>query len=298
MAESNIELRVGATVLVAILVLVFGIVFLSESFLTSDTLRLQVLFDQVGGIEVGDAVRVSGVKQGKVAAIDLGDRKVKIMLELLPDVMLYEDASFRVESFGLMGEMQVAIEPGSGRSAIDPDKVHQGAYIAGVGAVMSEAEPVFESLKKIIEEIERIVEDQKVVGPLEESLADLEEISTDLKEIIASHRADIEGSLSSARSAAEGIDRIITKSEGYIDTSLTALSETSVKARALVDRLDRSVSTLENLIAGVESGQGTIGKLVKDDELYNELLLATRNMNKLLVDVRENPKRYVKLEIF
>ena len=194
MSDRSVELRVGLTVLLASIVFFAGIIFLSEAFVGAGEMTLSVVFDNAGGLQVGDPVRVSGVKKGKVGGIELGDRHVILELEIESDARIYTDAAFRVESFGLMGEMNVAIDPGSGGQLIDPDAKLQGSYSAGLGAALEETGPLLTQLRSVVEKVDLLLDRERMIDPLTETVENLSAVSADLKGVLNESRDDIEGS--------------------------------------------------------------------------------------------------------
>ncbi len=298
MSDRNMEWKVGVTVLGAIFVFIAGVIFLSESYIRDTELVLVVEFNHAGGIQEGDAVRVAGVKKGTVEKIELGDRNVRLTLKLQNDTILYEDAAFRIEAFGLMGEMMVSVSPGSGGKRIDPKRVQHGTYSSGLGGTMAEAGPLLEDLRRVIGRVEEVLDEERMIRPVEETIGNLKEISGDLEAILGGDDGDLQRSLAAGVSSAERVDRLLARNEANIDTSLAAAKEASGRLVELVDKLDRSSTLLEGILSGVERGEGTLGKLTKDDSLHTEIMETLDNMNRLIDDIRENPGRYLKIEIF
>lgn len=298
MSDRSTEWKVGLTVLTAIFVFVAGIIFLNESFRDGNELFLVIEFDQAGGIQGGDDVRVSGVKKGRVDEVELGDRRVRLKLKLEGDTILYSDAEFRIEASGLMGTMIVAVHPGSGGERLDPSRVIAGQFLAGLGDTFSEAGPLLEDVRRVVARIESLMDEDRVVKPLEETVGNLRGVSNELESILGDSREDIRGSLASGRATAEKMDRLIGRNEVSVDSSVASLRNASRNLEGLVIKLKASAVSMETLLDGVEAGEGSLGKLAKDDTLHEEVLSTLHNINRLVNDIRENPGRYLKIEIF
>ncbi|NNE07125.1 MAG: MCE family protein [Gemmatimonadetes bacterium] len=297
MSQGNIELRVGITVLLSFVVLIGGIIFMSQSMGGSSNLKLDVKFDEVGGLIVGDIVRVSGVKKGKVTDMELLDGAVLVKVEVERGVLLHEDASFAIESFGLMGEMGVGIQPGK-VGKLDESKIHPGVYAAGLNQMMAQTAPLLESVQQIVDQLKVLIENEQISKPLEGAVANLNEISTEVDEILGQSRGDLQASLKSARNTSESLERVVTKREGEIDETITTLAATTKRLDGLITKLEGTTTDLQLILADVQAGKGTLGKITKDDELYNELMATINNTNTLIDDFRRNPKRYVSISLF
>ncbi len=298
MPDRSIEWKVGITVLGAIFVFIMGSIFLSESFRSGDEMVLLIEFERSGGIQAGDAVRVSGVKKGRVVEIELGDRRVQLKIQLDGDTILYSDARFVIEAFGLMGEMMVAVDPGSGGERLDISRVLPGTFSAGLGDTFSEAGPLLEDVRRVIAQIEGLIDDERMVKPLEETVGNLRGVSDELESILGDSKDDIRGSFASGRASAEKVDHLIARNEQSIDSSVASLRSASRNLEELIVKLKASAVSVESLLAGFDAGEGSLGKLAKDDAMHDEVLSTLDNMNRLINDIRENPGRYVKIEIF
>ncbi len=298
MSDHGVEWKVGMTVLGAIFVFVAGVIFLSESYRARDEIILVVEFDRAGGIQEGDAVRVSGVKMGSVDMVELGDRSVRLTLKLQEDTILYWDSRFRIEAFGLMGEMMVAIDPGTGGNRLDPTAILQGTFSAGFGGTMAEAAPLLEDVRRMIARMERLIDEEQMVLPLEETLGNLRSVSAELETILGENAEDIRSSIASGRASAEKVDRLIGRNETDIDSSIATIRNASGQLLTLVKKLQVSAEAIDGIVGGVEAGRGSLGKLAKDDAMHDEFLRTLENVNLLIDDIRENPGRYLKLEIF
>ena len=118
--KNNIEFRVGLTVIISTLILIFGIIWGKEFRIKSNKYQVDLIFDNVGGMIPGDPVTVNGLREGKVAELGWHDRMVLVKIELNDRVQLYEDAEFIIVSAELLAGMRVEIFPGQSLQAMRP----------------------------------------------------------------------------------------------------------------------------------------------------------------------------------
>ncbi|MBM3320423.1 MAG: MCE family protein [Candidatus Eisenbacteria bacterium] len=298
MTSKGLEWKVGLVVLAATVLFVVGVIYLGQMEIGRPGPRVRVAFPEVGGLNVGDPVMVSGLRRGSVSSIELGTREVLVTLKLRPDVVLHTDASFRVENMGIMGEKFIAVLPGTSSDTLDTRNLVRGGYSPGITEAMAELGIVLDDVGKIVARVEGLLQEQEIVGPMREAVRYLRDVSADLQGMLAENRTDVRSSIQNFRSLSENLDETLRENRGKIDTAVTRAAAASARFDETMERLDRTILSLEEVVQRMENGQGTLGQLSQDDKLYKEMMDASRNLNDLLRDVRENPKRYLKITIF
>ncbi|MFH1279551.1 MAG: MlaD family protein [Candidatus Eisenbacteria bacterium] len=298
MAAKGLEWKVGLVVFAATIVLVGGVIYLGQIEIGRSGRYVRVAFPEVGGLNVGDPVMVSGLRRGAVESLELGLQEVIATVRLRPEVVLHPDARFSVENMGIMGEKFIAVDPGIGGDTLDTGDVVLGGYSPGITEAMAQLSIVLEDVGGIVARVESVLQDHEVIEPLEEMIAMLRDVSVDMQKMIRENRTDVRASMKSFRSAGEEMDDMLRANRGKIDSTFAFTAYSAERLTSTMDRLDGSIESLELVLKRLEHGQGTLGRLSRDDRLYKEMLEATQNLNDLLRDVRKNPKRYLSVEIF
>ena len=116
-------------------------------------------------------------------------------------------------------------------------------------------------------------------------------MSADLAYILDESREDVTVTLDNLRSMSYRLDGMVARNEGNFDNTMDNLSIMSGDLRY-------TATSLRGVAEGLEAGEGSAGKLLKDDQLYNDLIDTTAEAKSLLQDVRERPGRYIHLSIF
>jgi phospholipid/cholesterol/gamma-HCH transport system substrate-binding protein len=298
MASRGLEWKVGLVVLAATILLVAGVIYLGQMEIGQSGSRIRVLFPEVGGLNVGDPVMVSGLRRGSVGTVELRDDGVLVTLKLRPDVVLHADASVSVENMGIMGEKFVAVVPGSSPDPIDKTRMLRGAFSPGLTEAMAQLGVVLDDVGSIVSRVEGILQEQEIVEPLQETVRLLRDVSAELQGMLAENRTDIRSSVQSFRSLSENLDAVIRENRTGVDSTVARAAEATAQFDLTMERLDETIRSLQEVVQRVEQGEGTLGRLSHDEKLYQELLAATENLNDILLDIRKNPKRYLKIEIF
>jgi phospholipid/cholesterol/gamma-HCH transport system substrate-binding protein len=213
-------------------------------------------------------------------------------------VVLRSDARFSIENMGIMGEKFVAVVPGTASDTLDTRIVARGGYSPGLTEAMAQLGLVLDDVGSIVSRVESVLQEQDLVEPLKETVRLLRDVSGELDTMLVENRDDVRSSIVSFRSLTENLDAALLRNRGKLDSTAVHAAAASARFEETMNRLDGSVRSLEAVVRRIEQGEGTLGKLSKDDELYQDLLESVQSLNALLQDLRANPKRYFKIEVF
>jgi phospholipid/cholesterol/gamma-HCH transport system substrate-binding protein len=291
MSQRSSEIKVGIAVIVAAVILILGVAWIGEFRMNRKWAAYSVYFTEVGGLNQGDPVTVAGLEMGKVGAMEFEGGRVRTELRLEENMVLRKDASVEIRSIGLMGEKFVYIVPGTSPETIAPGAVIEGKYKAGLTEMTIVMEDVFAEVKKLSQTLRRIAGSEEDTYNIGESLSRLNQLTDELLALIRENKEDLNATAKSVRRASDDISDILGTRKKEITDGIDRLS----RASASLDSLSMS---LRSLAASMEKGEGTLGAMVKDKKLYDDLRGAVTNLDALIQDIREHPERYVTVEIF
>jgi phospholipid/cholesterol/gamma-HCH transport system substrate-binding protein len=157
MAKQSVEFRVGVIILIGIIIMAVSLYWLQGYKLKMNSRLVQVVFDDVGTLAIGDKVTVSGVRKGKVNDLQLTPNGVQVELQLNRDVNLRHDAQIVIKNMGLMGERFVAISPGKDTLEFDYSQTTAGLYDTGLPEVMGLMGEMIQELRNLVVSIKRTV---------------------------------------------------------------------------------------------------------------------------------------------
>ncbi len=288
MQKVSNEIKVGILVFAALVllsILVFGV---GEIRIFERGHRYNIIFDSSAGLNEGAHVRIGGVKVGSVRKIDFidykGKRRVLVSVLVRKDLVLHKKDRFKITMIGLLGDNYVEIEPGpSGEPVIEPGKTVEGAEVIGMDEMFKMVQDGLGSVNEML--------DEPTIRSFKRTVRNAEVMSDDLAFILGESREDITVTLAHLRSSSERLDRMLARNENNFDVTLGNLAAMSGDFRD-------TAASLRGITAGLERGEGSAGKLLKDDTLYEELLATTGEAKSLVKDIRERPGRYIHLSIF
>jgi len=273
------EFKVGLTVIISTAILVLGIILGKGFKFEPDKIQIRVKFDNIGGMVPGDPVTVNGVREGKVLDVYTDDRLVVALLEISDQVQLYEDATFVIISAELLAGMRVEIHPGYTDKNINmakqPFNGRYGGRIADLGLTIDDLAKNLSTLSFKIDSTVTMVNVFLREGQLQENIgktiANLDSVSGTLMRFISSNSNNLSGAIVNLEKGSD-------KFNALMDSNKTSISSSIQNIGKISTRLDTMTSSLQVIIKQIENKEGTLGKMVHDTTLY-------QNLNKTLASI-------------
>lgn len=283
------------------MLLIFGYSFLKGTNLLEKHREFYVKYDNVEGLAQSAPVTINGLTVGKVQNITFANSKgglvVKFTVE--KDFDFSKNSIVRIYSSGLIGGKNLGIFP------------KYDEYVAKSG----------DTLKGDVED-GMLTAVTKALGPLERkvnnTLATVDTLLLNVNAIVDENTrnnlqeaiVNLNTTLNSFAGVSEKLNRILGNNTGKLDNTFTNLDRTANNLSQLTDSLSQletgklvrdlqdMVDRMDKIVAGIDNGEGSVGKLLNDDKLYENLEGASRQLEQLLQDVKLNPKRYVHISVF
>jgi len=349
MKSFKTETYVGLFVLVGFLIFIWGTMQITNIG-EDGGYELYAVFGNASGLDISAPVRMVGVNIGRVKGIDITDRKARVILYIDKGRQIDREAVVTIRSQGILGDKYVGISPGASgsyykagqvitdtRSGTDLDSLMDSLQTAG-----TDLSAILASLRKVIgtEEGERSMADilqntRELTGNLSSLVSDnrtrvdsimvnLDRLTAKLDGIAGENREDIREAIANIRdvtaSLRDDLPGLTGKLEGAADQVTGVLSDNRENVKETVERIRRDAELLEETLQSVktiakriEDGEGTVGKLINEDETYTSLNETLGGINKalkkgeqlqVLVDIHgnylsevEGTKGYVVLDI-
>jgi phospholipid/cholesterol/gamma-HCH transport system substrate-binding protein len=294
----NVELRVGVVVLLACAILILGLLWVKGIRFDQTRYRYSVFFPNVGAVEVGDPVSVSGVPKGKVESIALYEGDVLVTFNLTEDVVLKKDARFTVMNVGLMGERFVSVQTGHSDTLLDLSQSIKGYYDTGIPEVMGRMGEMIEQLKKLARNLEAVVGTQSSRDALIQIIDNLKEITRKTNDLLGRNQKRFDQTIDDLSYASGELKDLMKENKEKLQTTVDNFSSASGKLDNITTTLDSLSLSLKNLTSKIEGGEGALGQLVNDTTLYEQIKKTAQNVDSLILDIKKHPKRYLKFSVF
>ncbi|MFH1905247.1 MAG: MlaD family protein [bacterium] len=231
----NIEKKVGIAFFVGIVLLMALTFWVGKIRIFENGYIIKVNFSQIGGLKKGDTVTLAGMKVGRVEDFDIKDNKIQVSLWIKKETTLRQNSIFSINDVSLMGGKYVGITMGTADSLVlKPGSIVDGKDSYQLDQLFTKAGEISDSIGKLVEKIEK----------------------------------------------GEGTaGKLLTDEELYKNTSefMKSAKETSDKAQKIMDEFQEvgtevkeTVKTIKKIVKKIDKGEGTVGKLIYDEELYND----------------------------
>lgn len=313
MTISN-ETKVGALTAIAIVLLILGFNFLKGKNIGGGNTHYYAVFSDIQGLANSNPVVINGKQVGNINKTDGGKdmRRIVVDINMTEDVIIPEDA-VAVINKSLLGTVQLDIRLGNSTTALkSKDTIKTITSDNLLGDAMKKLDPVLlqvtnatKSLDTLLGNVNSIF-DPKAKNNIKGMLENLNKTTASL----AISSASLQGMLNAQTgSLAKTLDNV-SSFTGALKNNNDKLNQTMSNVATTTDKfakldfektlttLNTTVEDLKNAIGKISSKEGTIGLLLNDTKLYNNLNATSNKINLLLDDVRVHPKRYVNISVF
>ncbi len=295
MKTRSMEAAIGIVFFIASLILVIGLIWLSEKTVGWRNYELKVLFTTVQGLKRGDPVYLVGVKIGRVERPPVyrgGFAEVSIFL--LDEQRVPRGSRFLLGSGGLISGKVINIVPSdSSDYYVDGDVVY-GELVGG----LEDLTPAIAGLEKRIHTaVDTLLSDQNV-DRMQATLRHVRGTTAILEAILAQNQKNIDLTMANLRGSSEHLNKMFNHNSSQVDSTVANLAAATARLEAASNDLATTAATLKKTSQALESREGTLGALVYERSLHDSLATTMRNLNVLIEDIKKHPQKYVKVTVF
>ncbi|MFL2989038.1 MCE family protein [bacterium] len=282
------------------------VLFLSAIlYLTDDSIdteyKFSVIFENGMGVQSGSDVKMIGQQIGQVSNVRILDGRNGVVVELSINdklgIMIPNNSTFQVKA-SIFGETHVQINPGEGTSYVETGELLTGE----IPTEAYDIDPVVKDLSAFSRQLSSTLTDkevralQSIINNADSLVSETKNtlmISKEIGQIVSNLEAFSYDLKLMGSNLGEGFQPKISKIDSILD-KMESFSNKLEPASEGLESFEKSMATLQILIEGMNEGKGSLGKLLKDETLYDNLNEVVDNTNDLINDVKENPTKYVK----
>lgn len=294
------EIIVGTGIMLAIILGIYGYVFLRDLPVRQRGYKIDIVFKNVTGLQMGDGITVSGLKVGRILGMHLGREGVHVRVWMNGEVPFPKDSRAAIKSIGMIGEKYIALLPGKSAETLQEGDTVFGVYesdLADAGGSLTEMiDKTNALLLKISAAMDTVLShsSQKALAATIQNAQSL------------SHKADrdwdgnmrhLQNALAHVDSLSSSLNAFWQRRHASVDSVTQNLAATTAQLPATVAKLDSALAETRKLLAAVEQQKGTAGKALYDDELYNKANQTVTQLQTLLDDVKKNPSKYLQISM-
>jgi len=305
------ELKAGVIALLAIVGFVVLFQFMKgRSLFTTDNI-FYAKYDNVEGLAQSSPVSINGLKVGQVDKIiphSSKEGKIDFLVKITVDNNFEFSKNSTLEIFEpslMVGkEMRINLMYG-GPTAKDGDTLRGAFKLGTLGSLSSQVGPVKDQLQTVLHRVDslmtnanQLVDSQNrqeiklLLANLNKTVGALQTTAASVNSLVGHNDPKIQKVLDDASLTMQS-GKVTLDKYGNLAESIDAK-----KLNATIANLDETVGQLNKVVSGIDRGEGSLGKIMKDDQLYNNLNAASNNLNSLIEDLKAHPKKYVNFSVF
>ncbi len=302
------ETKVGILTIVALALLIIGFNFLKGKNLFTKKNNLYAVFGELGSLKKSNEVKINGLPVGAVydyTEIDKELSGIIVTINLKRDVNIPKNSIATIES-ELLGSTYINIAKGNSKEYLkNGDTLVTNRASSLLGDVKAQISPTLGKLREAIDSLKMVLSgvshlfEKETKGNIHEIINNLKDATLSLKSLLNSESGDLAKTLKNASSVSENLK----KNNDSITATISAIRRGAEKFSGLeiqqtIDSLKSAISELRNTLTKVTNNNGTLGALMNDKTLYNNLNDVLLSAEILMDDLRKHPKRYVNISVF
>jgi phospholipid/cholesterol/gamma-HCH transport system substrate-binding protein len=296
------EIKTAILVLGCLGTFIFGFSYLKGTSLFDNDLVLHSVYQDVEGLVVGAKFTINGYSVGKVKNIDFDEnyQKIKVTYSLRKDLSFSSQSVAQLYEAGLIGGKAIAILPvyDSGVTIKNGDNLPSAVKPGLTELVNQQIAPLQDKIEGLLTSADSLFAGVSNV------------LNYKSQENLKLALNGLTESISNINSLSKSMSRIVNSNELVFNSTMEHVGATSKNLAQLTDSLSKiefgttmknmevASNQLKTILSNLEQGEGTVGKLLNDDGLYNELLHSSESLEALLTDLKDNPKKYVHFSLF
>lgn len=295
------EIKTAILVISSILLFIWGYSFLKGRNLFDSSKKLYVIYDSVEGLEPSSLVKLKGVNVGRVNSYHfLENKKVQVELAITSNYPISKSSIAELSGSSPLGGKEIIIIPNDeDNSIIESGEFLQSRSKLGLtDALAEQIVPLKDKIDKLLDNANILfanfneVLDQKTKSNLKNSISELNRSMTEFTGISKNLNSLLTENKSKLNNSFANLDKTAS--------NLAVMSDSLAKANLgqTVKNLEKTLASVDKIMSGIESGKGTMGKLMNDEAMYTNFTKASKELELLLQDLRLHPTRYVNVSLF
>jgi len=289
------EVQVGILTIVAVACLIGGMMWFKNLDFSRGMATYYADFPRVEGMQEGDRVQVRGIRRGEVKSFVMLPEAVRVELVMDAETELREDAVITLGEKGIVGEVVVDIEPGTTGQVVAAGHVFKGRTAGTIAAMTDAAGAALAEMRALTGKVTELIDAVRDEGKVIETLAQAHETLGEVDQMLQENHPKIQLILDNLVQTTGELKTLLAS--GVIDSTLAGTTVTMKTADGLLAELQASAESLNRIMAGLDSGEGTAGSLLNDEALYTRTDSTLVAVQRLLEEMRRNPKKFFKVNV-
>jgi len=303
------EIKVGAVALITIIAFILMYQFLKGTALFTSTDTYYIVYDNISGLTESNPVEINGYQAGVVQDVKLindGSGKILVSLSVDKHFNIPKDTKAEITTATLIAGMKIILRMGESSELCHSHDTIQGYVATSIFDRLSQTiSPLEDNITDMILKLDSVVSalndlfTPQMTGNIKSTMSNVNDVTASLRDISESKKDELIGAIEELKV----FTAMLSDNSSTIDSTLKNIEQISdAVASADIDStltsLRSSLGNLDDIVKGISKGEGSAGKLITSDSLYTNLNNTLYNLDLLLQDMKENPKKYVHFSLF
>lgn len=293
--KQKTEFQVGLFTILAIIILVLAYAWFAEVLANQKYTSIKVGFSNAGNLEIGSDVCINGVKKGRVKSITVKPQGVIVELKTVLDFPLKSGTEFKILESNLMGDARVEITPGSGKENLDLTLIFNGERKIGLAGLIAEMGGIVSDLESVLS---KISEQDDFIENLQIITDTTRVVMNKINSSIDRNSVNIENLIEHSTALIQQITGLVEENENKLSGTLDNSEKVFAELNDTLREMNSLISNFEQISHKMLQDDNSFSRLISEQELYDNLLKVTSDMDSLLLDIKKNPKKYFEVKIF
>jgi phospholipid/cholesterol/gamma-HCH transport system substrate-binding protein len=296
------EAKVGITVLLAVLVAIIGFRFMRDIPVFRQAMQVSAVFERADGISNGSLVYIKGVRVGSVSRLQLTeDARVRIYMRIDSEIPIPINSIANLTSLGIVEGKSIVIELGTSAEYLQFGDELEGFYTETMMEVLGQkGEELGDDVSNTIYELNQFLRqlnatlDDDTRATLDQTLRSTMETTGRIAAILEGKQDEIDLAIDAGSRMLSQLDTLVTDSRPRVDSLMVTVEQSIRDLEQVRLELETTTASLNEILNKINSGDGTIGRLINDPSMYENLESLTLELNTLVKGINENPGRYLR----
>jgi phospholipid/cholesterol/gamma-HCH transport system substrate-binding protein len=284
MAKLSAEAKVGLLVIVGSILLLYMTFAVGKyEFGKREGYTLQAVFDSVAGLDTKSSVRMAGVEIGLVEKVELEDSRAKVTMRINPEVKIAHGTEAMIKTMGLLGEKYVEFLPVKPKIHQKPSPAVVSYYRDGervqatvspsdVDKLINQLSSISDDIKQVTASLSQVFGTERGARSMEDILNDLRQTTANIKDFSRTLQGDGSEMVTRLNDLVASLNGVVGENRDNLKVTMENIKEASKSA-------ELALASIDNAARKIDRGEGTIGKLVNDEGMYNNIDSAAKGIS-------------------
>lgn len=305
------ELAVGLSLVIAIVIFVLGVRFFEDLPLFRGTYTIHTAFEDTNGLNTGNAVRVNGVRVGAVDVVELDPEanRVLVTFHVDKDIAIPEGSAATLGGIAALASIHLEIELGPPSNP----RVEEGGFIPGrtggglMDLVSAKGPELAEQVEEVLTRANSTLEDAEVLfegasGDVGQTMAAFRQAATTLEQTLRAEQAALHRTVANLELFSGDMSEFSGTSADTLAMAVQRLNRSMQQLESSLDQLEGTTATLDEILQKINTGDGTLARMINDPSVYVQLDSTLAAMQRIMTEFQSDPKKYLQhlnlVEIF